>query len=155
MVLYVCKRCGYDTVYKSTFAFHLNRKNPCDAIYNDTPLSDMLCMLEKKVGCYKCEGCQNVFTSPQSKYQHKKKCKSYAASLKVQDNKPGIQDKKEVLQNNGVTGDANESINMSTAGRDMVCGNMDNSSKTVNVFVNNFGEENEKSTSFTNCCICF
>lgn len=158
--MYRCERCGYETIYKSTFSDHLHRKNPCNAIHKDVPLSEMLPLLERKVGSYKCEGCESVFKNPQAKYQHKKKCASFAQSLiLVEENKTSVQGMfQELKQENQelkqeieiLKASVGASANVCNAGRDMVSNQNDNrtidnsvnDNKTVNVYINDFGNEN-------------
>lgn len=149
MVLYKCERCGYETVYKSTFRDHLQRKNPCNVVVNNVPLSHMLPLLERKVGVYQCEGCQTVFKTPQSKYQHKKKCISMNKSI-VDENttiKGMLADlHKEIEHLRAEKQNDTSAHNKTTSGNVMSIndvGTINNSmNKTVNVYLNDFGQEN-------------
>lgn len=74
---YSCERCGYITERKGDLRKHLNRQTVCDPILKDVPVEELLENLCKKkdTNSYVCEYCERSFGSPQSKYNHKQKCK--------------------------------------------------------------------------------
>jgi hypothetical protein len=74
---YMCERCGYKTDLLGNLKNHLKRKNICQPTLNDISQTDLLSNLEIKLEMKKsssCEHCGKIFSSPQSKYNHKKKC---------------------------------------------------------------------------------
>jgi len=77
MINYKCARCGYETNLKSNYRTHLGRKQVCEPLYLDVSIETLLDQLELKTtkGEYKCDYCDKIFKSAQSKYQHKFHCK--------------------------------------------------------------------------------
>ena len=73
---YKCDRCGYETTLMGNFKKHVNRVTPCEPLFSDVPPLIMLnSLLEStKNTRLSCDHCGKVFSSPQSKYQHKKRC---------------------------------------------------------------------------------
>ena len=41
MVKYCCERCGYTTTFKTHYNKHINRKNPCKSILNNTSIEEL------------------------------------------------------------------------------------------------------------------
>lgn len=83
MVEYECRRCKYSTLQKANFRKHLQRKTPCEVRFEDISLQSMLETLDiEKLG-YSCEYCNRIFNSPQSKYQHKQRCKQNILETKI------------------------------------------------------------------------
>jgi hypothetical protein len=77
MPSYKCPRCHYETTYISSYKDHLSRKNHCQAVHSEEEPSSILDKLidsKKSLDSYNCEYCNKQFKTPQSKYQHKKKC---------------------------------------------------------------------------------
>lgn len=70
---HTCERCGYKTELLGNLKSHLRRKNMCLATLSDASPHDLLVALQVKKR-HVCENCSKVFASPQSKYNHKKKC---------------------------------------------------------------------------------
>lgn len=72
-----CERCGYCTERKGDLRKHWNRRTLCQPTLKDVDVKDLLEALNEKTekALYACEYCQRAFTSPQSKYNHKQKCK--------------------------------------------------------------------------------
>jgi predicted RNA-binding Zn-ribbon protein involved in translation (DUF1610 family) len=76
MVVYKCPRCGYESNQKTNYRTHLQRKLICEPRFSDIPTTRLLKELfQKQKGQYECDLCGKVFLSPQSKYQHKQRCK--------------------------------------------------------------------------------
>lgn len=70
---YMCDRCGYKTDLLGNLKNHLKRKNICQPTLNDISQTDLLNSLDIKKPST-CEYCGKIFASPQSKYNHKKRC---------------------------------------------------------------------------------
>lgn len=136
MVLYKCDRCGYETGAKSSYKSHLNRKSTCIARFKDVPCSELLQVLQDQVRCYKCDKCDMNFNNRQAKFQHIKRCKDNTDLLNTIDT---LKKEIDVLKNE------KQYDVKKVSGGDMVndVGTMNNSmNKTVNVYLNDFGQEN-------------
>lgn len=73
--MYCCSRCGYKTDVFKDIKCHLKRKRPCPSALSDVSPNDILEKIieeRKPKGKYLCDLCGKVFSTSQSKYQHKK-----------------------------------------------------------------------------------
>ncbi len=75
MSKYICKRCGYNSPYKSSLKNHLNRKIICEAIFNDIQVEVLLNELEEKRDITICTKCGKKLSNRQNKWKHEKICK--------------------------------------------------------------------------------
>ena len=87
-MIYICKRCCYETTRISNFKMHINRKNICNDT-NESKLSkdellDNLNKIREKKEKYICEYCNKNFETSDKKYKHKKICKE---NIKLENNK--------------------------------------------------------------------
>ena len=79
MVEYVCKRCGYTTIARTSLRNHLNRKSKCLAILLDIPITELLLEIPSRVFIlneitYTCNKCNKSFNSQSNCCRHQKKC---------------------------------------------------------------------------------
>ena len=157
-MIYICKRCDYQTDRLSNFKSHINRKNICDDLkksgFSTQELLDDLnkfLMDEKNKQKYVCKYCKKNFLTSDKKYRHKKICKENKGvehknsgnidlNLKLLDKINELEEKiknienqKPIIQNNYNTYKNSYKYN-------------DNKNITNNL--NNFGEENLKHISF-------
>lgn len=74
--MYTCKRCGYNSEFKSNLTRHLRKRVPCkpelEDISRDTLLEEVSEKESEKE--WKCPLCCEVFHSRSSMYRHKKVC---------------------------------------------------------------------------------
>ena len=84
MVLHMCPRCGYKTIYKTSLKEHYNKKKVCEPIIDDISIEDCLFNLNKKKE-HLCDHCNKKFSRSDSLKRHKEKC--YELRLKLLDKK--------------------------------------------------------------------
>lgn len=125
MVLYVCERCGYETYQKCNYRSHLERKNPCKPTIKDVCISEMLEVLNRKVENigHKCEHCDRVFKSAQSKYQHKKSCKEHDNNKRILELERQVEELKKtksIINNNTTNIQNNIQINIKDFGNENI-----------------------------------
>lgn len=75
--MYTCKRCGYNSEFKSNLTRHLRKRVPCKAELEDIPRDELLGeVVEKEADTeWTCPICHDVFHSRSSMYRHKRSCK--------------------------------------------------------------------------------
>ena len=74
---YICKRCGYETVYKRNLLSHLKRKKPCKAVLEQISIEELISNEVHQSAedrPYSCQYCHNTFTCRSSKSRHEKYC---------------------------------------------------------------------------------
>ena len=78
MATFLCKRCNYETVYKSSIVKHLQKKKSCDAIYEDIDRSKLLEEFKKEKNkeeyIYKCTICDTFFKYRSNLSRHEANC---------------------------------------------------------------------------------
>lgn len=76
--MYSCKRCGYNSEFKSNLTRHLRKRVPCKAELEDIPREELLGeVVEKDAETeWTCPICHDVFHSRSSMYRHKRSCKA-------------------------------------------------------------------------------
>ena len=78
MATFLCKRCNYETVYKSSIVKHLQKKKSCDAIYEDIDRSKLLEEFRKEKNkeeyIYKCTICETFFKYRSNLSRHEANC---------------------------------------------------------------------------------
>jgi hypothetical protein len=116
MVEYQCPRCGYTTNHLSSFKNHLQRKNVCAPSVVDVNIDGLLESYTEqttKSKCYKCDYCDKVFSTPQSKYQHKIRCKKTEVAV-LKDQIKTLEKKVSHITNNNNTTNNNTTNNNTT-----------------------------------------
>ena len=89
-----CERCHYKASRKHHMLDHLQRNNPCQCLFTDTPREDLIASLS--TDRYSCEYCDKIYTSRKYLDNHLMKCtnaKIDAFSRKVQELKEIVEHK--------------------------------------------------------------
>lgn len=93
---FVCRRCGYETLYKHSLAFHLQKKNICNIVNEDIDRDTLLENLYKKYADlgsrFTCSYCNSSFSQKNNMYAHQKIC------LKIQKIKMAEELKKKIYE---------------------------------------------------------
>ena len=159
MVFYKCLRCGYNTINKTKFKKHLNRKFICKPILKELPISDIyehykigearkrtemsyLChtYVNPSVipqGLHCCNYCNKTFKSRQGKHKHiKSHCKKKDKMIK----------NKQLLEQNELLRKQMEDMKVEMSkikNQITIKNNSDNTTNntTNNIQINNFGRE--------------
>jgi hypothetical protein len=108
MVIYKCKRCGYETRQKTHLKNHLHKKKECECIYENIDREILLTELEQKIKKdpnLNCINCGELFNSRQTKWRHEKKCE-----IKKNDKKNIIEELKELKESNKELKESNKEL---------------------------------------------
>ena len=137
MVKYCCERCGYTTTFKTHYNKHINRKNPCKSILNNTSIEELRenfknnnitpnYKIVKKV--HKCEVCCKIFDTEEELNYHKQTC-NISNKLKLIKK---LEEENEILKKTKV-------IHQTT---NNIINNTSNVTNNNTLILNNFGSEN-------------
>ncbi len=171
MVKYYCIRCGYETIQKTNFKLHLNRKNICKSIMNDVDIiqvyahnkidvpDNLTCDSAKsrqippkippnpakyEENNLHCRFCNRKFTRNDSVIKHEKlRCKNRNDLIlsKKENNEIELL-KKEMKE----IKNENNKIKNKLKNRNKIINSMNNSNNTI---INNFGDFTRKYDSIT------
>ena len=156
MVLHICNRCGYQTNRKQNLKKHLSRKFKCKIIMNKLQSSKKVTQNDYKnmnkinkisqkspksnpkvtqndYKKYKCSYCDKLYKYKQGKWRHEQNCKFRNSETKdnIINELLKQNDKKNELIENLIKKIGNNKVN-----------NYNSNNKTVNIIINNYGEEN-------------
>ena len=169
MVNYKCQRCGFTTSHKNNFRKHLNRKNICKPKLKELTRNELLQInnidqikkisrtstqcntnvnpIFKPKGLHVCDHCNKSFSTRQGKYKHMKwYCKvKKEDDILVADMKKMLTEKENLI--NQITQDNENKNNIISKlihelSKSSKTVNNNSHNKTVNIIINNYGEEN-------------
>ena len=143
-----CDRCGTNFSRLTHLRRHFHNKRVCKPVLQDIPIKELIEKYKIKKGCYKCENCDKEYKTAAGKCKHKKKCLLNPAIIEKKEKEilanelQLVKEKNEELEKQLVL---QSSINESTA---KIINNNNqshnnNSLNTVNVVINNYGQEKE------------
>lgn len=104
-----CPRCGYCASTKQHMRQHVNRKNICEAVFDELSHEQLLDYFDTVVMAkpterwYHCDVCSKRYATPQAKYSHKMRCierqkKQKSAKLTLEQMQKTIEDLKAELK---------------------------------------------------------
>ena len=143
-----CDRCGKDFTRFTHLRRHFHNKRVCKPVLKNIPIEELIEKYKVRKGCYKCENCGKEYKSKVGKCNHKKKCLLNPAIIEKKEKDilanelQLVKEKNEELEKQLVL---QSSINASNA---KIINNNNqshnnNSLNTVNVVINNYGQEKE------------
>lgn len=137
IMIFKCKRCGYETKEQRNLTRHFNRIIKCDPIFEDVNIEKMIEELNeqtRKKPCF-CIYCSKRFVNRSNTVKHMKQCKS-KDTITI--------DKKDFLDLKNLFEELKHKIgNNSGTNNGLICnGNGNNNNVTVNIAPRNFGDEN-------------
>lgn len=98
---HTCRRCGYLTDIRKNMIKHLNRKNQCEPLMEDIPVSDLLEDIKyvktSKEGAIRCKYCNQPFNDKGNLHKHTKICKSNPNNHNIQELKDEIEHLKTIV----------------------------------------------------------
>jgi hypothetical protein len=136
MATFLCKRCNYETVYKSSIVKHLQKKKSCDAIYEDIDRSKLLEEFKKEKNkeeyIYKCTICDTFFKYRSNLSRHEANC---SKKQQDKDNKhiKELESRIEKLEKKSLVATKNKTVN--------------NTQNIININLRDFGNENHNHLS--------
>ena len=129
MATFLCKRCNYETVYKSSIVKHLQKKKSCDAIYEDIDRSKLLEEFRKEKNkeeyIYKCTICETFFKYRSNLSRHEANC-----SKKQNKHIKELESRIEKLEKKTLVATKNKTVN-----------NTQNTQNIININLRDFGDE--------------
>jgi hypothetical protein len=133
-LILTCKRCNYETVYKSAIIKHLQKKKVCDALYEDIDRSKLLEEFRKEKKkedyIYKCTICSTFFKYRSNLSRHEANC---SKKHQEKENKyiKELESRIEKLEKKSLVATKNKTIN-----------NTQNTQNIININLRDFGNEN-------------
>jgi anion-transporting ArsA/GET3 family ATPase len=128
-MIYICKRCNYETNKISNLKKHINRKYICNDINNSNFCKEKL--LNELNKNYICDYCDEKFETSDKKYKHKKVCKENN-NTKLLEKINELEERLRNQEQKNITSIQNIITNNNTTYNTI--------NNTINL--NNFGEEN-------------
>jgi hypothetical protein len=77
---FLCKRCGHVSTTKGNLIQHLKKSKECPATNTEITREELISNIVRvssKAKIYECDFCNNKFSTPQGKSQHKKICPNH------------------------------------------------------------------------------
>jgi len=140
-MIFLCKRCGYESEFKHCLQNHFKRKTPCEVTCEDIPIETLIYELlnnqkETLFKTYDCEFCGKKFNKCSNKSRHKTICKAKPKDTQIIVIELSEQVKK--LQSKI------EELATTTPTTNNITNNTQNNTQNININVklNDFGKEN-------------
>ena len=143
-----CDRCGTEFKNLRNLRCHLDKKYTCKPLLEDISIEELIEKYKVRKGCYKCENCGKEYKTAAGKCKHKKKCllnpiiierkekEILANELEI------IKQEKKELEKQLVLQSSIDASNAKIINNNNQSHN-NNSLNTVNVVINNYGQEKE------------
>jgi hypothetical protein len=143
-----CDRCS-KTFYKlDNLRRHFRNKKTCKPLLKDIPIDQLIEKYKVNRGCYKCENCGKEYKTTDGKYKHKKKCLLNPIIIEKKEKEELenqlqlVKEKNVELEKQLVLQSSIDASNAKIINNNNQSHN-NNSLNTVNVVINNYGQEKE------------
>ena len=142
-----CDRCGTNFSRLAHLRRHFNNKKICKPLLEDISIEELIEKYKVRKGCYKCENCGKEYKTAAGKCKHKKKC--LLNPIIIEKEKEELENQLQLVKEKNVELEKQLVLQSSIDASNAKIINNNNQShnnnslNTVNVVINNYGQEKE------------